>query len=140
VGITVGALVLGLGFSRLPSLRETYPLYLPARTSLMAFALSTAVFGVYGFTWELYFRGLWVFALGGVGPSPRRTAALLMHAALFTLAHLDKPRVEIALAFPGALLAALYALRARSMLAPFAAHLALAFGVNVGAVLARLSS
>ena len=137
VGITVAALVLGLGFSRLPSLRETYPLYLPARTSLLAFALSTAVFGVYAFTWELYFRGLWVFTLGGAEPSHRRTAALLIHALLFTVAHLEKPAVELWLAFPGALVAAAYALRARSMLAPFAAHFALAFGVNVGATIAR---
>lgn len=136
-GITLATLVLGLILARLPGLRETYPLYLPARTSLAGFALSTAVFGTYAFTWELYFRGLWVFTLGGTEPSRRRTVALVAHALLFTVAHLEKPAVELWLAFPGALIAAAYALRARSMLAPFAAHVALAFGVNVGATVAR---
>lgn len=136
-GITLGTLVLGLELARLPSLRETYPLYLPARTSLSGFALSTAVFGVYAFTWELYFRGLWVFTLAGARPSRRRTVVLVTHALLFMAAHLEKPAVELWLAFPGALVAAAYALRARSMVAPFAAHLALAFGVNVGATIAR---
>jgi hypothetical protein len=131
--ITLGTLVLGLALARLPGVRETYPLYAPARTSLGGLALSTAVFGAYAFTWELYFRGLWVFTLGGAEPSRRRTVALVVHALLFTLAHLEKPAVEVWLAFPGALVAAAYALRARSMLAPFAAHVALAFGVNLAA-------
>lgn len=136
-GITLGTLLLGLALARLPGVRETYPLYAPARTSLSGFALSTAVFGAYAFTWELYFRGLWVFTLAGARPSRRRTVVLVVHALLFTLAHLEKPAVEVWLAFPGALLAAAYALRARSMVAPFAAHVALAFGVNVGATIAR---
>jgi uncharacterized protein len=147
--LTLGALLVGLALSALPSLRETYPLYGPARTSLPAFALSTLVFGVYGFMWELYFRGLWVFTIGGgsaidsesmiagQATSRRRALAVFAQALLFTIGHIGKPPIELWLSFPGALLAAAYALRARSVLAPFFAHFALSFGVNVGALLMR---
>lgn len=130
----LAAVVGGVALAQLDAVRAHYPLYEPARSSVGALALSTGVFAVYAFTWELTFRGVLLF---GAAPLLGR-ASVVAQAAVFALAHLGKPGVELALAFPGGLAFGLLALRARSVVAPFAAHVALAVAVNVACVAPRL--
>lgn len=130
----VAAVVGGVALGQLDGVRAHYPLYEPARSSIGALALSTCVFGVYAFTWELTFRGVLLF---GAEPLLGR-ASLLVQAAVFAAAHIGKPGVELALSFPGGLAFGLLALRARSVLAPLAAHVALALAVNVACIAPRL--
>lgn len=130
----VVAVVGGLALGQLDGVRAHYPMYGPARSSAGALALSTGVFAVYALTWELMFRGVLLF---GARPLLGR-ASLVAQAAMVTLAHLDKPAVELALAFPGGLAFGLLAVRARSALAPLAAHVALALAVNMACVAPRL--
>lgn len=132
----VGAAALaGMALGQLPQVRAHYPLYEPARSSVAALAASTCVFAVYGFTWELTFRGLLLF---GARPLLGR-ASLVVQAAVFTLTHLDKPGVELALAFPGGLAFGLLALRCEGVVAPFVVHVALAVAVNIACVAPRLA-
>ncbi|HRG96635.1 MAG TPA: CPBP family intramembrane metalloprotease [Polyangiaceae bacterium] len=130
----VAAAVGGVALGQLDGVRAHSPLYEPARSSVGALALSTCLFAAYAFAWELTFRGVLLF---GAAPLLGR-ASLVAQAAVFALAHLGKPGVELALAFPGGLAFGLLALRARSVVAPFAAHVALALAVNVACIAPRL--
>ncbi len=132
--IALGASAGGLALGQLAQVRAHYPLHSPARASAAAFALSTLVFAIYALAWELYFRGVLLF---GAAPTFGR-GTLALQALVFTLAHLGKPPVELALAFPGGLALGLLARHAKSALAPFVVHLALAVSVNLACVLPRL--
>ena len=134
--VVVCAAAIGVVLAQRPEVRAVYPLYAPARSSFAAFLVHTTFFAFYAFAWEAFFRGAVLF---GLAPLFGRST-LVVHAVAFTAAHvgIGKPLLEIALAFPGALLLGVMALRARSFVGPFLAHVALAVSVNVACIAPKL--
>lgn len=106
-------------FSRQPEMRAAYALYLPPVQSPRdwAFLLSTLI--LYMFCWEWFFRG---FALFGMAQGLGFVAAIAFQAAVFGLAHYNKPPIEMWSAFAGGLVLGTLSWREKSFLPAFLIH------------------
>ncbi len=106
-------------FSRNPAMRAAYADYLPpvASPKDWAFLISTLV--LYMFCWEWFFRG---FALFGMAQGFGFVAAIGLQAAIFGLAHLGKPPIEMGSAFAGGLVLGTLAWHEKSFLPAFLIH------------------
>jgi membrane protease YdiL (CAAX protease family) len=106
-------------FSRNPDMRAAYVDYLPAHTTPKEWAFLLGTLVVYMFCWEWFFRG---FALFGIAQGLGFVAAIGLQAALFGLAHMGKPSVEMWSAFAGGLVLGTLAWREKSFFPAFLIH------------------
>ncbi|MFQ6047598.1 MAG: type II CAAX prenyl endopeptidase Rce1 family protein, partial [Gemmatimonadales bacterium] len=117
IGLPVGILIAWSG-ARDATIAGVYPL---ADVTLAAgpFALHAALYGLYYLGFEYHFRGFLLLGLKErIGPN----TALVLQAALATLAHVGKPGTELAIAFPGSLALGWITLRTGSIWYALAIH------------------
>lgn len=124
VALAAGAAV---ALSRVPELRAYYPHARFVKEAPWWWIPTTAGFAAWGLAWEALFRGFLLLGLRSSLGWP----ALLVQAAFFTLAHLDKPRLELWLSAPAGLAFGLVAWRTRSVLPGFLLHFTLSTTLNV---------
>ncbi|MBW1878433.1 MAG: CPBP family intramembrane metalloprotease [Deltaproteobacteria bacterium] len=110
-----------------PDLREAYPRYKPARTSLEALFRYQVSLGWYMIGWEFFFRAFLLFGMARRGDY---LMAVLFQAMIFFILHHHKPDVEMAASFVGAIGAGYFCLRARSFLPLFFLHWAMNFNME----------
>jgi membrane protease YdiL (CAAX protease family) len=117
VGIVAAALI-GYRSAASPDLAAVYPLGSPTLAP-GAFTLHVLGYGLYYASFEFEYRGFLLLGLRGhIGA----TQANLLQAGIATLAHLGKPHVELAAAFPASLIFGWLALRTRSIWYAFGIH------------------
>ncbi|MFN7950585.1 MAG: CPBP family intramembrane glutamic endopeptidase [bacterium] len=109
--------------ARAPAMRERYPEARVSRWSVSAHALDAIGWIVYLYGYELLFRGALLFPLAHVLPL---VAALAIHTAIYALAHLDKPLLEILGTLPMGFVFGWLALETQSILPGAALHVAIA--------------
>jgi membrane protease YdiL (CAAX protease family) len=125
--------------SRLPSLRDYYPMYEYARigrfpgASAGWFALSSLGWLVYFFSWEFFFRG-WMLNLllpryGGI--------AIVVQTIPFTLMHFPKPEAEAISAIVAGVALGIMAYRGKSMIGTWLLHWGVAFLMDLLVVVWR---
>lgn len=106
-------------YSRAPEVREFYQSYYPGDRTLLALFSLIATTLIYMFCWEWFFRGYLLFgAAQGFG----FVAAILLQAALFGMAHWDKPPLELYSSFLGGAVLGVLCWREKSFLPAFYAH------------------
>jgi membrane protease YdiL (CAAX protease family) len=106
-------------FSRDVQMQMFYRAYLPpisGATSLLFLLLSLIV---YMFVWEWFFRG---FLLFGVAQGCGSIMAILLQAALFGVAHIGKPPLEMVSSFIGGAVLGVLCWREKSFAPAFYAH------------------
>ena len=111
-----------------PDLRDAYPRYKPARTSLEALFRYQTSLGWYMLGWEFFFRAFLLFGMARRGDY---LFAVLFQAMIFFILHHHKPDVEMAASFVGAIGVGYFCLRARSFLPLFFLHWAMNFTMEV---------
>jgi membrane protease YdiL (CAAX protease family) len=109
--------------ARSPSMRARYPEARLARWTRTALAVDAAGWIVYLYGYELLFRGVLLFPLAVSWPLG---AALAVHTAIYALAHLDKPVLEILGTVPMGFVLGWLALETGSVLPGFVLHAAIA--------------
>ena len=106
-------------FSRDPSARDSYALYLPPTTNALQWAYLLASLVVYMFCWEWFFRG---FALFGMAQGWGAIVAIGVQTIGFGLAHYGKPPAEMYSAFAGGLILGVLCWREKSFVPAFFTH------------------
>lgn len=97
-GLPVGILIAWTG-ARDTTIASVYPLANVTRAA-GPFALHAVLYALYYLGFEYHFRGFLLLGLKEkIGPN----TALVLQAALATVAHVGKPQTELAIAFPGSL-------------------------------------
>jgi membrane protease YdiL (CAAX protease family) len=139
VGLSTGDLRLGLKYvaymivfampfmvygAMLPSFKAYYPIWEPARTSILAFILLELAVLVMMFNTEFLFRGLLLFSLEGSLKNIRRGRwiAIFIHSLIYMAVHFGKPGLEVPYSFFVGLVFGWLALKTRSVLPSFIAH------------------
>lgn len=110
---------------------RTYPLFSLGRKSLAMFGIWQAVMLVHMLGWEFLNRGFLLFAL----EEKMGRWAILATAIPFALLHIGKPELEAYGSFLAAIALGWVALRARSFIPGAVLHWAVAFTVDILAVL-----
>jgi len=124
-GVPIGILV-GWSSATSPELAAVYPLGSPQLT-LAAFLPHAVGYVLYYVGFEYHFRG---FLLLGLERPLGPWAANVLQAGIVTLAHLGKPDVELAAAFPASLLFGWIVLRTRSIWYAVAIHAAVGLALD----------
>lgn len=106
-------------FSRQPEMRAAYATYLPPLQSAGDWLFLVGTLLIYMFCWEWFFRG---FALFGMAQGLGFVAAIVLQAAIFGLAHMGKPPIEMWSAFAGGLVLGTLSWREKSFLPAFLIH------------------
>jgi len=101
-----------------PALTATYPLGSPT-LAWQSWIPHIVGYGLYYLGFEYFFRG---FLLLGLSPRLGPVAANVLQAGIVTMAHLGKPGIELAAAFPASLLFGWLALRTGSIWYPLGIH------------------
>jgi membrane protease YdiL (CAAX protease family) len=119
-----------------PSFADYYPMYVPARTSGVAFTWYAARHLIYMLTWEFLFRGYMLFAtereLGRIG-------AAVFQCLPFAMLHAGKPEAEAYGSIFAGFYLAFLALRAGSFLPCVILHFGAAFTMDLAANILRWS-
>ena len=119
--------------SRMPSLREFYPIIRWAGDSPSNFAIAAAGWLVYFFAWEWFFRGfllnLFARRYGAI--------AIVVQAVPFVLMHFPKPEVEAFASIIAGMALGYMAYRGKSFLGAWAIHWLVAISVDLLVVLSR---
>jgi uncharacterized protein len=127
-------LVLIFLFARSPEFLRYYPMYKPAAAAWTTFFYYEGTQLVYMFGWEFLFRGYLFFATRReIGTVP----ALLLQMVPFAMLHAGKPELEAYGSIPAGIFLGLIALRANSFLPCALLHFAVAFTMDLLAVLSR---
>ena len=129
------ALPLALLGTRIPSIHAAYPRLWLARSQPWLLIPSTLAFAGFGLAWEFFFRG---FLMLGLKPRLRQWA-IVVQALPCALMHVGKPDIEVAAAFPAALVLGVLAYRTGSVIPGWLLHLAVALVINLGCVFWPLS-
>jgi membrane protease YdiL (CAAX protease family) len=125
-GVPIGIAV-GWSSASSPDLAAVYPLGSPQLT-LAAFLPHAVGYVLYYAGFEYHFRG---FLLLGLERPLGPWAANVLQAGIVTLAHLGKPGVELAAAFPASVLFGWIVLRSRSIWYVVAIHAAVGLALDV---------
>lgn len=125
VGVPV-AMAIGWASARSPALAAVYPLGSP-QLMPAAFLLHAVGYVLYYTGFEYHFRG---FLLLGLERPLGPWAANVLQAGIVTMAHLGKPGVELAAAFPASLLFGWIVLRTRSIWYVVAIHAAVGIALD----------
>ncbi|MBI4344673.1 MAG: CPBP family intramembrane metalloprotease [Euryarchaeota archaeon] len=104
--------------SYLPEFRTYYPIWAPARESILHLFLLWALLLVLMLNVEFFFRGFLLFHLEPVAGH----LAVVLQALPYALVHLGKPSLEIPYSLFVGIVFGLVALRTRSVLAPLITH------------------
>lgn len=113
--------------SRSPELRAYYPQYRFVRDKPILWIPSTLAFAGYGLSWEVLFRGHLVLG----APKKLAAHALFAQTAVYALAHIGKPPMEVALSVPAGLFFGALALRTGSILPGYFIHITLSTAINL---------
>ena len=130
VPLAAVALPLALLGTRIPSVHAAYPRLLQARSQPWLLIPSTLAFAGFGLAWEFFFRGFLMLGL----KTQLRQWAIVVQAIPCALLHVGKPDIEVAAAFPAALVLGLLAYRVGSVIPGWLLHLAVALVINLGCV------
>jgi membrane protease YdiL (CAAX protease family) len=139
VGLSTGDLRLGLKYvaimlvlampfmfygASLPSFKAYYPIWEPARTSILSFILLELAVFVMIFNTEFLFRGLLLFSFERNLKNVRRgrLIAIFIHSLIYMAVHFGKPGLEVPYSFFVGLVFGWLALKTRSVLPSFIAH------------------
>ena len=108
----------------LPSFKEYYPIWGPARSSILSFVVLELAVLVMMFNTEFFFRGLLLFSLERkmLELNSNKWAANLIHSFIYMVVHFGKPGLEVPYSFFVGLIFGWLALKTRSILPTFIAH------------------
>lgn len=104
-----------------PDFRGYYPIYAPASSGGWPLGYHLLVYGLYLFSWELFFRGVLSFASWRV----MGYAGVVLQALVFAGMHWGKPIPELVGSLVAGIAMGLIAIRSKSFLPGFAAHVAI---------------
>lgn len=108
----------------LPAFQAYYPIWAPARSSLLNFIVFELAVLVMMFNTEFFFRGLLLFSFERVTRDLKggRWVAILAHSVVYMLVHVGKPELEVPYSFFVGIVFGWLALKTRSILPSFLAH------------------
>lgn len=123
----LGALAVAFLVTRVPELVQRYPTDPFSRGDAPRFALVSTAMAASGLCWEFFYRGVWLL---GLAPRLGARRALAAHLPIYVAFHAPSGAVEMVLAIPAGIVFGVMALRTRSVVAPWLAHVALSTAVN----------